>query len=117
MNKIEVGRFGEEKAVSYLESLNYKIITRNFLCKQGEIDVIAKDGNEIVFCEVKTRNSLEFGKPVEAVNVFKKRHMWNAAKYYLHKNNLQNSFIRFDVIEVYLKNGKVLTNQIRNIFK
>ena len=107
MNKIEVGRFGEEKAVSYLESLNYKIITRNFLCKQGEIDVIAKDGNEIVFCEVKTRNSLEFGKPVEAVNVFKK----------IHKNNLQNSFIRFDVIEVYLKNGKVLTNQIRNIFK
>lgn len=117
MNNIEFGRFGEEKAVSYLENNDYKIIARNFSCNQGEIDIIAKDKDEIVFFEVKTRNSLNYGKPVDAVDNFKQKHIWNAAKYYLYRNNLSNAFIRFDVIEVYMKNNKVFINQIKNIFE
>ena len=117
MDNLEFGRFGEEKALSYLENQNYEIIARNFSCNQGEIDIIAKDKDEIVFCEVKTRNSFKYGKPVDAVDSFKQKHIWNVAQYYLYKNNLLNSFVRFDVIEVYLKNNKVFINQIKNMFE
>lgn len=116
MNKLDFGRFGEEKAVSYLEDENYEIIARNYSCYQGEIDIIAKDKNELVFCEVKTRSNFGYGRPIDAVDNFKQKHIWNAAKYYLYKNNLMNAFIRFDVIEVYLKKNKVFINQIKNIF-
>ena len=117
LNNVELGRFGEEKAVNYLEKQNYKIIARNVSCNQGEIDIIAKDKNEIVFFEVKTRHSLDYGRPVEAVNNFKQKHIWDAAKYYLYKNNLINAFVRFDAIEVYLKNNNIFINQIKNIFE
>lgn len=116
MNFLELGKYGEDKAVSFLEKQNCKILDRNFSCKQGEIDIIAKDNDEIVFYEVKTRNSLEYGKPVDAVDNFKQKHIWEAAKYYLYKNKMMNEFVRFDVIEVYLKNNKVFINQIRNMF-
>lgn len=116
MNKIELGKYGEEKAVDYLKNLDCKILARNFSCKQGEIDIIAKDKNELVFFEVKTRNNVNYGRPVDAVNNFKQRHIVDAAKYYLYRNNLDNEFIRFDVIEVYLKNNKVFINQISNAF-
>ena len=117
MNNTELGKFGEEKAVSYLENQDYEIIARNFSCNQGEIDIIAKDKNEIVFFEVKTRNSLNYGKPVDAVDNFKQKHIWKSAKYYLYKNNLLSAFVRFDVIEVYVKNNNIFINQIKNIFE
>lgn len=116
MNNIELGKYGEDKAINYLESHDYKILARNFLCKQGEIDIIAKDKNELVFFEVKTRNSLDYGRPVDAVDNFKKKHIYNSAMYYLYKNNMMNSFVRFDIIEIYLKNNKVFINQIKNMF-
>lgn len=116
MNNIELGRYGEEKAVSYLENQDCEILARNFSCNQGEIDIIAKDKDELVFFEVKTRNSLGYGKPVDAVDNFKQKHIWEAAKYYLYRNKMMNQFVRFDVIEVYLKNNKTFINQIRNIF-
>lgn len=116
MNKIELGKYGEEKAVNYLKNQDCQILARNFSCKQGEIDIVAKDKNELVFFEVKTRNSLDYGMPVDAVNNFKQKHILDAAKYYLYKNNMMNAFVRFDVIEVYLKNNKVFINQIRNMF-
>lgn len=116
MNNKELGKYGEDKAVSYLENQNCKILERNFSCKQGEIDIIAKDKNELVFFEVKTRNNLDYGRPVDAVDNFKQKHILEAAKYYLHHNNRDDEFVRFDVIEVYLKNNRVFINQIRNMF-
>ena len=81
----------------------------NFNCIQGEIDIIAKDNNEIVFIEVKTRTSKKYGEAKEAVNKNKQKHILNAAKYYLYKNCLENAFVRIDVIEVYLEgNAKVI---------
>ena len=111
-----IGKFGEQKATDYLKKQNYTIIDRNFICKQGELDIIAQDDKEIVFCEVKTRNNFNFGKPVDAVNKEKKKHILKAAKYYLYKNNLENNFIRFDVIEVYIRKNGIFINQIKNIF-
>ena len=116
LNKLDFGKYGEEKAVSYLEDKNYEIIARNFSCYQGEIDIIAKNKNELVFCEVKTRSNFGYGRPADAVDNYKQKHIWNAAKYYLYKNNLMDSFIRFDVIEVYFKGNKIFINQIKNIF-
>lgn len=111
----EFGKMGEDIAANYLTKNNYKIIERNFRCKQGEIDIIAKDKKEIVFIEVKTRTSNSFGKPSEAVNKIKQKHMYRAAKYFLYKTNLLEEVIRFDVIEVLLKDGKFNINHIKQI--
>lgn len=109
------GKLGEDIAVNFLENKGYKIIERNFECKQGEIDIIALDKNEIIFIEVKTRKCLEYGKPVEAVNETKRKHIYNAAKYYLYIRKLEKCFVRFDVIEVYIKNNKSYINHIKQI--
>lgn len=116
MNNQELGMFGENQAIRFLEKQNCEIIARNFACRQGEIDIIAKDKDELVFLEVKTRKNEAFGKAVDAVDNFKQKHMREAAKYYLHINNLMNIFVRFDVIEVYIKKKGVFINQIRNMF-
>ena len=113
--KKELGNIGEQIAVEYLEKNNYKIIRRNFYCKQGEIDIIAKDEKEIVFIEVKTRSSIEFGQPSEAVNKIKQNHMYMAAQYFLYKSDCMNNFIRFDVIEVLVEKGKFNVNHIKQI--
>ena len=109
----ETGKIGEDIAVKYLENIKYKIIERNFECKQGEIDIIAKDKEWIVFVEVKTRASVLYGLPKEAVNQNKKKHIYRSAEYYIYSRNLQNIPIRIDVIEVYKKHGKFWVNHIK----
>lgn len=111
----EIGKLGEELAVGYLQKQNYKIIERNFECRQGEIDIIALDKNELVFIEVKTRTSIKYGKPAEAVNQIKKKHLIQAVKYYLYARHLENEFIRIDVIEIYLYGNKYTVNHIKQI--
>ena len=112
-----LGQYGEDKACGYLEANNYKIIERNFRCRLGEIDIIAKDltKNELVFIEVKTRLSFNFGRPSQAVNSLKQRHILNVAKYYLYIHSIKNTFIRFDVIEVFVDQLKFQINHIKQI--
>lgn len=104
--KQEIGKKGEEFATEYLEEKGYQIIERNFKCKQGEIDIIAKEKNEYVFIEVKTRTNSSYGMPSEAVDEKKQKHIWDAAKYYLYSHHLEKQYVRFDVIEVYLNHLK-----------
>ena len=113
-----IGKRGEDLACDYLIKNNYTILDRNFYCYQGEIDIIAKDleKNELVFFEVKTRTNSKFGKPVDAVNKYKKLHLFKACKYYLYKNHIYNSFVRVDVIEVFLKSNFFFINHIKQIF-
>lgn len=111
--KKETGNCGEDIAAQYLEQKGYKILERNFRCNQGEIDIIAKDKEEIVFVEVKTRSNTSYGLASEAVNKQKKMHMLRAIKYYLYIRNLQNDFIRIDVVEVYIKKGIAYINHIK----
>ena len=95
--KQSIGKLGEDIACLYLEKNNYKIIKRNFRCKQGELDIIAFNlKKELIFIEVKTRNNINYGFACEAVNKYKKRHIYNCAKYYLFLNNL---LITPDVVE------------------
>ena len=113
--KKEFGNKGEDIAIEYLEKRGYIILERNFYCRQGEIDIIAKDKNEIVFIEVKSRSSIQYGCPSEAVNKQKIRRLYRTAKYYLYKNTYLNNYIRFDVIEILIKNGKFNVNHIKQI--
>ena len=73
----QTGKIGEDISIKYLENLGYTIIEKNFMAVQGEIDIIAKDNKELVFIEVKTRTNMLFGRPVEAVNLQKQKHLIN----------------------------------------
>lgn len=110
-NKIK-GEIGEEIACKYLIKKRYKILDRNFKNSIGEIDIIAKDKKEIVFVEVKSRTTIEFGEPKEAVNNFKQQKIHNVALCYLKLKKLEDVSIRFDVVEVL--DGEV--NHIKNAF-
>lgn len=110
-----IGKVGENLAVKYLEQIGYKVVERNFECRQGEIDIIALDKNEIIFIEVKTRTNIKFGSPIEAVNEAKQKHLLKAVEYYLYSRNLENEFVRIDVIEMYLYNHKYKINHIKQI--
>ncbi len=111
-----LGNNGEKIASEYLEKNNYEIIKRNFRCKQGEIDIIAYDNKnrEYVFVEVKTRTNFEYGKPVDSVNKMKQKHIVSATKYYIYLHNLENKYIRFDIIEIYKKDQYII-NHIKNV--
>lgn len=98
-NKIK-GRVGEEQARTFLESNNYEILETNFTTKIGEIDIIAKQDNRIIFIEVKERATARFGYPREAVNLKKQQTIRNVADCYLKSHRLYNQLIRFDVIEI-----------------
>lgn len=111
--KQEIGKLGEDIAVNYLKQKGYKILDRNFECRQGELDIIAKDKNEIVFIEVKTRTSNRYGTPSEAVNKIKQKHMLQTIKYYLYTRNLNDEFVRIDVIEVYIRDNLYKVNHIK----
>ena len=110
-----LGRKGEDIAVEYLKSKGYNILDRNFICRQGEIDVIALDKNYIVFIEIKSRTSIEYGLPSESVTEKKLKHMLKSAAYYLHIRNLENANVRIYAIEVYVQGEKYYINHIRQI--
>lgn len=109
----EIGKKGEELAVQYLIDNGYKIIERNYECNQGEIDIISKYKNEIVFIEVKSRTNEIYGKPKDAVNIKKKQHIYNSAEYYIYSKHLENNPVRIDVIEIYKKNNIFKINHIK----
>ncbi len=100
MNTKFVGDIGENIAVNYLKDKNFKILERNVKLCGVEVDIIAKTGTILVFCEVKTRYNVAFGRPVEAVDRNKQRRYITAAKYYVSTKRLKNQDVRFDVIEV-----------------
>lgn len=89
---------------------------RNYKTKFGEVDIIAKNRDETVFIEVKTRLSKRFGLPVEAVNNLKQKKIINTSKIYMKQNRIYTCKIRYDVIEVYLSGEKSFINHIKNVF-
>lgn len=114
-----IGNYGEELARKHLEKSGYTILYRNFKCKTGEIDIIAKKYSTITFVEVKSRYNTFYGNPCEAVNYKKKLKIYKAAQFYITKNSLTNFDFRFDVIEIifnYINNTNTL-NHIENAFQ
>ena len=80
----------------------------------GEIDIVAKDKNELVFIEVKTRSQNNFGRPSDAIDKRKKKHIYRTAEYYMLINKLQNLFCRLDVVEVYILKNETKINYFKN---
>mgnify|MGYP002518829727 CR=1 FL=1 len=101
MNKREQGSHYETMAAEYLKNKGYEIILQNFFSKNGEIDIIAKDTDTLVFCEVKYRSNTRYGLPEEAVDYRKQDKIRKTAAYYLYRNNFPvETRVRFDVIAV-----------------
>jgi len=100
-NKRQLGKIQEERAAEYLTGLGYEILEKNFRCRLGEIDIIAKDQNVIVFVEVKFRQSFTSGDPLSSVDIKKQKIISRVALYYLLKSGLgENVPCRFDVIGI-----------------
>ena len=97
MTAKEIGNFGEDMACRFLENKGIQVIKRNYYARSGEIDIIAKDGNCTVFCEVKTRVRTDFGSPGEFVDFRKQEKIIKTALYYTMNDDIE---MRFDVIEV-----------------
>ncbi|MBI4058025.1 YraN family protein [Candidatus Microgenomates bacterium] len=106
------GKLGEEYAVKLLKAHGYKILTRNFRSKFGEIDIVALEGDTLVFVEVKTRWGSRFGNPEEAVTPRKLAHLTRAAHYFKLLHPKTPHIMRFDVIATEVKDGKVVSAKI-----
>ena len=112
-----LGERGEAIATAHLKGQRFHIIERNFRCKAGEIDIIAKDGKTLVFVEVKARRTMTFGPPQLAVTEFKQRQISKAALTWLAKNRLYGAAARFDVVAILLRDQQVPEiEHIRNAF-
>ncbi|MFY9208527.1 MAG: YraN family protein [Candidatus Nanopelagicales bacterium] len=98
--KDALGKYGEELATRYLSKNGMVILERNWRCDIGELDVIARDKDDLVICEVKTRRSTVFGEPVEAVTPRKVRRMRGLALRWLETKSVSPRGIRFDVVGV-----------------
>ena len=112
-----VGAYGERVAAKHLEAEGLVILERNWRCSDGELDLVLRDGDDIVFCEVKTRRGGRFGTPAEAVvhrKVLKLRHLANR---YMRESGVRAREMRFDVIEVLLPpRGAHRVEHIRSAF-
>ena len=94
----ELGRRGEQAAARYLEYLGYEIVGRNWECPAGEADIVAYDGDCLVFVEVKTRTDIHKGFPSEAVTPKKRKRYERIAAWYLSQNEVFDTHVRFDVV-------------------
>lgn len=98
--RTELGRFGEEQASHFLREKGFKILDRNFHAKGGEIDIVARAGELVVFVEVKTRTSTNYARPEEAVGYRKRENLKTAARHYIQEHPHRGNEFRFDVISV-----------------
>ncbi len=98
-----LGSRGEDLAVQYLKKKGFKVIERNYHCSAGEIDLIAREGKTLVFVEIKTRSSSDYGLPQDAVDRFKQKKMIEVARSYLAERHLTEDIpARFDVVAIHL---------------
>lgn len=98
-----LGKLGEEIVAKYLKRNGYTIVEKNYKNKFGEIDLIVKKDEILSFVEVKTRKSINYGTPAEAVNFNKRRHIYKTAEYYILSKDINKKDITFDIVEVYFQ--------------
>ena len=112
----DLGRDGELRAAAYLRAGGYRILERNYRTPFGEIDIVAKDGEVIVFAEVKTRIDEDFGLPHEAVHRRKREKMKKVALSYLKRFKTEVP-ARFDVLSIRVKDGSAAVEHIKDAFE
>lgn len=96
----DLGKAGESTACRYLQRFGYDILARNYSTPLGEIDIVAQDGDFLVFVEVKTRRNDTYGLPEEAINRKKMHKLTTLAQYYIKSKKIYNKKARFDVVSV-----------------
>ena len=112
----EIGALGEQIALEYLLERKYQILEENWVCGHKEVDIIAKDGDTIVFVEVKTRHSTCLVEPEATVDVYKQRHLIWAANSYVNRYQYDND-VRFDIIAIVIdKNNEKRIEHIEDAF-
>ena len=111
--RLSLGERGETAACGFLGAHGYEILEKNYKCKLGEIDVIARRQKRLAFIEIKTRTSIQFGAPQEAVDLKKQEKIFKVAQWYLMEKKLAKAPIAFDVVAILWKEGQ--TPEIRLI--
>jgi len=115
-DRIDLGKLGEDLALKRIKRLGYKCLIRNYRCPLGEIDIIAKDGDTLVFIEIKTRRGRSLGYAKEAINRKKRRQVSKVALAYMKAHNCCDVKSRFDVVAINLTENKKQIEVIRNAF-
>jgi len=114
-HNISVGKVGEEIAGRFLEQKGYKILERGFRSRRwGELDLVCEEGKVLVFVEVKTRISSEFGSPEESITYFKKRSLKRAVLYYCQTHPNCSKSLRMDVLSVTLNDDRKSVCEIKH---
>ena len=114
---IELGRRGELIAAAYLTRAGVCVLDRNWRCRDGELDIVGREGSALVFCEVKTRRGTGFGHPVEAVTPSKRRRLRLLAQRWLAAHEEHAPDLRFDVVGVLLRPSRPpLVRHLRSAF-
>ena len=113
----ELGSRGETIAAVYLTDAGLSVLDRNWRCRDGELDIVAREGTAIVFCEVKTRRATGFGHPVEAVPAAKQRRLRTLARRWLAAHDEHAPDLRFDVVGVLVRPaGPAVVTHLRGAF-
>lgn len=115
--RLDLGNLGERLALQKIKGLGYKFIEKNYRCALGEIDIIARDGDCLVFIEIKTRKGSTTGLAKEAVNQRKMRQISKTALAYMKANNCCDTRARFDVVAVNIKGDREEIEVIKDAFE
>ena len=115
----DIGSFGEALARDYLISKGYKILNMNFRNKFGEIDIICKKNNLLIFCEIKSMYSNSFGSPIESITCYKQKQIIKLSELYLISKKYYNFNVRYDIIEVIFNTitSSHIINHVQDAFR
>ena len=117
MSTKPLGDHSERIAAAYLTDAGLRVLDRNWRCREGELDIVARDGDALVFCEVKTRRGIGFGHPVEAVTPVKQRRLRTLAQRWLASHDEHAPELRFDVVGVLIRPSRpALVTHLRAAF-
>jgi len=116
--RLDLGNYGEQLALKKIKRLGYKKIIRNYRCPLGEVDLIARDGDTLVFIEIKTRKEKSIGYAKEAVDARKQQQLSKAALAYMKSNDCSDARARFDVVAINLRrNSAPQIEVVKNAFE
>lgn len=115
MDRLGIGARGEQIATDFLKRNGYDIVARNFRTRYGEIDIVAKEKSTIVFVEVKTRSTVHFGTPEEAITRDKQGKLRLMVEYFLSKSNAPHENYRIDSIGIIMEDGKAKLKHMKNV--
>lgn len=115
-DRVRSGEAGEDLACAHLRSQGYEILARNYRCRSGEVDIVARHGEATVFVEVKERRGASHGEGVEAVTFGKRRRVVRAARLYAASKDVSESELRFDVVSIDWGEGRPRIRHDRGAF-